>query len=495
MAPWDILEWLNKPAGAIAGGYIGLNKMLSKDADPNNVYGDVNNPLEGLLKGFSRNYNAAQATKDLLGNTDEDSGFTELASMGMNIGADPLTYAGPLGKLGKAGSLGTGLASALEKAPTVGKALEGAGKVGGTFSKGVPTATRAGQFGRRYATGMAATGDPMAALGVAGLMGPAEWLLSQGSKSKAISNVLAKTGKAADVVEGGEDVAKTGLLSKLRGKPKVPEGATQVTDRSRILGRKLDVDAGTPAEQFGEALGKSVKEGTPSHFDAEIAKNVVPETTPESETAGVAKLKGLLEPKIGEAAKPPVRGPLIGEPEPDMEALATLKQTVAKAKATKAMEPKTVATTSGVSKGHTTGATPSPKKIVPGSVRSKKAKGPTTPGIDPGHITGPTPSPPLPPQATQLQMNLPTSGPIATSVVPKTTPPSVAQKPAIPPFLKSAPKPFEEILGTQPQLGRAANSNVVNLQSNPAIMQVLSDPSLTEDKKLEMILRGLGAIA
>jgi hypothetical protein len=198
----------------------------------------------------------------------------------------------------------------------------------------------------------------------------------------------------------------------------------------------------------------------------------VPISTPETTASGVAKLEALVgkptkapvEEFIGEAATPPNRGPLIGAAEPEL--IRSVAQT-------KAAQPKTVATTSGVAAGHTSGPTPSPKKIVPGSVRATKAKGRTVPGVAKGHTTGPTPSPPqsiagkhggrrgLGAPATQTDMEALQKA---------------LQKPEIPPFLQSA-KP------------------TTNALEHPAIQQVLLDPSLSEDKKLEMILRGLGAIA
>ena len=374
----------------------------------------------------------------------------KIAGGAANVLSDPLTLA-PAG----------GVLRAVAPASKLGKLAQ----AGSTLGKivGATNAERGAQALRRLATGSALAGSEMGPVGVLGsvpLQMVGEKYLAKLAKGRAAENLLEKT-------------------------PLISKAAKPASKVAKVAEEAIDgpTPTASPAAMAGENLGRTVRLEAGGRVDADdiamhtqarknLTEAILPQPTPENTTAGVAKLKGL----IGEKpATPPVRGPLIGEDEPDFGALETLKQTVARSQAAKS-----------------TGVSKSTKAKVPKVGTVKVAPKGVAP-LAPEPFGPPIPSRPLPPQATQLQMDLPTSGPVNASVAPKMAQ-QITPNPPMPPWLKTAPQPFEEILGTPQQLGRATSPEIAALQSNPAVMQVLNDPTLTEDKKLEMILRGLGAI-
>lgn len=193
----DMLDYLQKPAGAWAGVVGGTAKALGgKQFDPEGQLG-YDDPLEGLIKGWKKPEGMYRTMNKLYGDYQEPGTLESLLGGVSDIGYDPLILTGPMG----------GSSSVLKDVPVLGKIAQGAGTAG-KLGEEASILTKGGQYGRRYLTGLRLTGDPLSAIPVAGIQGAAERGISGLAKSKALTNVLSRGKSAVPVVEEAvEDVA------------------------------------------------------------------------------------------------------------------------------------------------------------------------------------------------------------------------------------------------------------------------------------------------
>src|SRR5215510_6454434 len=116
----DMLDYLQKPAGAWAGVVGGTAKALAGDQlDPEGQLG-YTNPLQGLIHGWNHPEGMYRTANKLYGDYQEPGTLESLFGGVSDIGYDPLILTGPLG----------GGESMLKEVPVLGKLAQGAGSAG-----------------------------------------------------------------------------------------------------------------------------------------------------------------------------------------------------------------------------------------------------------------------------------------------------------------------------------------------------------------------------
>lgn len=283
----DFLQGIGRlakvPLGASQGFSAGLQKWVDPSLDPENRLG-FGNPLSGLALGTKNNLSASQAADYLGGDydTSDDSGFKRALGVGINVGADPLTWAGFLGPGIRGVAGGTALGSKLAGA------AEGAGSLT-NVEKSAPFINKAAQFARRVNTG-----ESIIPGGGLIYAGAARKLEPMAARSKVLEKLIAaRTGTpgisaagAVDEVGNVADVAEETVAPVARrimpgaGRPPVRQQVqTDLADLAskatppQTNGQKMIAElmarkkGGAPTPQQ-EALEKVVRAKASNDFDA-----------------------------------------------------------------------------------------------------------------------------------------------------------------------------------------------------------------------------------
>lgn len=160
----DIGNFLQKPQSAMTGSYAGLMRMFDRDQDRLDKLGVGTNPIAGLIAGLKGNIRPSQAALFLENNYSGKG--NKLANTVVDIGFDPLLFAGAAIKGGVLGGKAAGLAS---KAGSAGKVAEGESKL----------STAALRTLRRTYEGTLAAGDPLSGAAMGQVIGLGENTISR----------------------------------------------------------------------------------------------------------------------------------------------------------------------------------------------------------------------------------------------------------------------------------------------------------------------------